>query len=243
MNIDTGVFPSVLDPSVAANLSLEMSDPAGFIVGGGPRQIPFRRALLESARLGEFVLDPLPIIVAETRHFIIGGQPIHGTLGASFFRSSVVQIDYPSRLLRLSSRTKGQRSQPRANVDRAQPVAVDVNGHTPRLKELMINGRRVSGWMDTGASNGIVLSERTAVQLGLGTALENGDAVNAIGTRGEMQATLIVIDSVTVSGFTVRDLHGLVVAQSPTYIGNEFWQEFVVTIDYAEQSVRLSPPF
>ena len=233
MNLDSGVFPSVLDRTVADALGIPTEPSSGSVAGMGSRSLSYEQAHLARAQLGAFAFADLPIIVTETRHFRVGGEVLLGTLGESFFRRARVEIDYPARTLRLW---------PRGEEFNVHPpvLTTETSGVTPRV-QLTVLGQPLDGWLDTGSSAGLVLSEAKARALGLGAALADAQTVEGIGTRGPFQAKLIRVDSVRVAGHLIQDLHA-VIADAPTWIGNELWRHFRLTFDYERGYVGLVRP-
>lgn len=243
MHMDTAVYPSVVDETVAERIELATSGPAGFVAGYGSRQIPYFKATLGSISIGGFQLPELETEVTDMSHLELDGVALRGTLGEAFFRRTWTQIDYPSRTVRLFSEEVGQGAQgPDCSLN-GEVLAVDLSGHAPRLLEVEINGRPVTALLDTGASAGLNLSTAQARRLGLEHLWDSAQKVEARGARGSFEARKARVDSVRVGSFEVSDVVTvLTTTPGPILIGNGFLKEFVLTVDYVGGRICLAAP-
>ncbi len=235
MNIDTGVFPSMVDTSVARQLGLRQSRGVGQISGAGGNVLSYHNATLPSVALGDFVVEALPVIVMATSHLVVArGYTLEGSLGDSFFRKATVEIDFPEKVLRFWTLDVAADSA-------AVSLDLDVSGATPSFR-LKVNGVPTAGLLDTGGSGGLMLSDSAARTLNLGPALERARVVGVMGARGAFQARRIQVDSVTIAGMTVYNVSAVVMPSGPTWVGNDVWKAFRLRLDYDSQQISLVQP-
>ena len=237
MHLDTAVYPSVLDETVAAGIGLPTSGPAGFVAGYGSRRIPYSKATLDLISIGSFRLPRLDTVVTDMSHLEIDGIALRGTLGEAFFRRTWTEIDYPARTVRLLD--EGDRA-PDCSLG-GESLRVDLSGHAPRLLDVEVNGNPVTALLDTGASAGIALSRTHADRLGLGHLWSGAEPVEARGARGSFEARVAEVRSVRVGGLEATEVPAILSEiHGPILIGNGFLKHFVLTVDYPGGRICLA---
>jgi len=106
-----------------------------------------------------------------------------------------------------------------------------------------INGKRKRLEIDTGAS-GLVLSRSAAA--GLGLTMEQHYMSRGIGDRGDVSTGMAHVDSVKIGDVefkncTVEALEKATALDIDGLIGGDFFDKFVLTLDFPKSEVRLDP--
>ncbi len=232
LHLDTFVSPSAVDLTVAEGLGLETGPTAGNVAGLGTRNIPYRRTSIDRVSLGELGVSNVATIVWDSSHLEIGGRPLQGTLGASYFEKVWIQIDYPGRTLRLAA-NDDRTSPPSGCPENSQRVRADFSTGAPRLHDVRVEGQSVTAYLDTGASGGLHLPLRIARELGFSKRLENAEIRKARGARGEFKVRKTSARSVSIDGAHATEVVTLISEQARNVlIGNRFLEHFVLTVDW-----------
>ncbi|MEG2941031.1 MAG: retropepsin-like aspartic protease [Thermomonas sp.] len=152
---------------------------------------------------------------------------VHGIIGNNVMRKAAWQIDYPARVIRLSDRSAAL-----AIGKQAHPVRMKSRGWGLATLDLAINGAGSDFLFDTGSSGGFTAMrslQRSFDPAGKAHYLHT-DRKSAF-IAGSVRLGDIALASQIVS-----------LEDSPrSLVGNGFFENFVVTIDWANDLLWLDP--
>ncbi len=215
---DTGAAVSVIDTSVAAELSLE----------GAPK--------IQELRIGNVVIRDLAVFVNPISQMLGGGDVPRGVLNASSFPGNLVTIDYPAK--RIAFR-KGALADPDHkqifNYDPADLPSVPVK----------VAGREITVHLDTGAPYTLALPTKYMKEIPLShPAEQKGSAKTHAGLMPVFVATLEGDISIGDFKLPQRELHFTDVvpfgsSEPKGQFGAEGLQSFVLILDSLNHRLRL----
>ncbi|MEP5613104.1 MAG: retropepsin-like aspartic protease, partial [Cyclobacteriaceae bacterium] len=115
-----------------------------------------------------------------------------------------------------------------------------AGGKIPILPNLTIKGRKVAAWIDTGANFNIGMSESDAKQLGLKELdFPNGKST-ASGSRGVFEIRRVHVLDMAVGPLKKDSVVGITHNQGMSnVVGNAFFKDYVLTLDYIDRMVYL----
>jgi len=246
--LDTGWGPLALVSTAATRLGLHPKGPAG----------EYPRVDVGSLAVGGAVQKDASFEVfdAEELQPVIG--PHDGVLSTAFFRNLVLQIDYPSRIVRFYARspiatTPSATAAARASV----PMVFSPRaGALPFTDAVLVDGKPAMALFDTGGAGGFMAMEQLVGRRNLAILPDTG-AGTAVGMLSNGQATqqkvrFAHVDSIALGPFVV-DSPRVMVAPSQLEgsdwghdlnIGYGFMRDYVVTFDYPGRVItfeRSSP--
>jgi tetratricopeptide (TPR) repeat protein len=161
--------------------------------------------------------------------------------GANDRASSQHYLDYLKMLANVSGGC--QLTQPRDSAEvpmiRMLADAEHVRGFGIRVS---LDGRRADLMLDTGVS-GILISRRFAEKAGLPKMAET--RIGGVGDHGESGGYVAIANSVKIGDLEFRDcpvrvLENRSVVDEEGVIGADFFQQFLVNLDFPGQKLRLS---
>ncbi len=167
-----------------------------------------------------------------------------GVLGAPFFATLRITLDYQRRAVTLRSSASRETS--------SDSVQIPMKLEGGKLL-VLASAAGVTGWfcVDTGAGNALTLFTPTVKQRGLGKAFSPAvHTITGVSAGGYTRGTLVRVPEVAIGPFALRQ----VVAElseaekglfaSSLYAGNlggEIWRRFNVTLDYSGHQMLLAP--
>ena len=239
--LDTAVAPSVVDLTLARELGLRVSDDRpGEAAGQGSEASSFYPSELPDVRLGELEVGDVDAVAFDlSRLGSKMNQPLHAILGQSFFEGRVVQIDYPSRGVRLDPLgfERGVRADIEGATDLTPVVTVQVNAASVPLV------------LDTGSSLTLGIYSESVEKLGLAEALASAMPRESMGARGHIDAHEGVVDSLVLGDIQLRQVATVFLPRphgDPTRalgnLGNGFLQHTVLTLDYPRRELYVAAP-
>jgi predicted aspartyl protease len=250
MLLDTGVDPSVVDLGVARALNLAVATVGEQGSGGGSEVNLAYETRLPSVALGELIardVDALATDLSKVGKAL--GKPVHAVLGYSLLKDRIVQIDYPRRVVRFYSSSpfsagNGQRNTPAITTLKFRyesDVLVD---------DVLVNGRRVTANLDTGSDSRFQLTPKAVAELGLEGTASAGEKSTSTGFNGQAEHRIGKIANITIGGVSVDAPEVVFYGKGTGHddeawgvrIGNSFLQDFIVTIDYANNTLTLQRP-
>jgi predicted aspartyl protease len=241
--IDTGCTGSVVDRGVADALRLRTKTHR---LGDGARHPYAVGVQLENQGLS-FAPDRLDILPLDSALSGALGRRVQGILGADFFATRTVELDYQSGVVRARS-AAGFEASPQ---DAVLPLLM-VNARSPWVAvELAPPGQQSFGTLllvDTGFGGGLSLAAGTARRFGLPGAMPTL-TTRSRDVFGEHQDLAFRLAGGAVGPFrfdgptvTIRsapeDTNPLV---PDSLIGVEVWRRFTVTFDFARCRLLLRP--
>ncbi len=226
--LDTGASHSVLTPLMARALSVTVRR---------NKSSPYRR----STRLGrdlQFWID--------TRSSDTGSKTgwEYGLLGGNFLIGYVLEIDYPGRVVRFLDPKKYEVPE---RVDAPAERVVPIRASGTRIGvSVEIDGQEVKVLLDTGGTSTVVLSGRTAEEIGID--VKSLPELGEMGTAlGPMEVRIYETDRFRFAGFDF-DPTPILVSPRGSYnlggptdsvIGYDVLRQFVIRIDYERQRMWL----
>lgn len=252
---DTGASDTIIDRRIAAQNFLAKQDKFDIAAYSGIVQA--NRSELKRFEIGSLVLNDVPVRVldmsAQSRQM---GRQIAGIIGTNIISQFLVTIDYSKPNLVFEDMETAVRPIKAANVPfivRQLPyIKVSLNGRDEQL--LLVDTGAAFNHLPTGVAQRHVQGDPAAVR----------HVTEATGLDGRpVQLGRVVIDSVGLGGLTRRGVPFTYPIQQekrlspkkPTpegkeragffqdsnfgILGNPFWENFIVTVDYRFQRLLL----
>ncbi len=252
---DTGASDTIIDRRVAAQNFLAKQDK--FDIAGYSGMVQANRSELKRFEIGSLVLNDVPVRVldmnAQSRQM---GRPIAGIIGTNIISQFLVTIDYSKPNLVFEDIESASRPVKAANVPftfRQLPyIKVSLNGRDEQL--LLIDTGAAFNHLPTSVAQRHVQGDPATVR----------HVTEATGLDGRpVQLGRVVIDSVNLGGLSRRSVpftypiqqEKKSAAKKPTpetkeragffqdssfgILGNPFWENFIVTVDYRFQRLLL----
>jgi predicted aspartyl protease len=244
--LDTGWGPLALVSTAAARLGLHPEGAQGdtprvevgsLAVGGAVK----KRASFE-------------VFPAEELQPLIG--PHDGVLSTAFFRDLVLQIDYPSRVVRFYARSPIAAPPPdKPEVRASVPMVFSPRaGALPFTDGVVLDGKPVRALFDTGGSGGFMAMKQLVERVELSIVPDSGAGIT-VGMLSNGQATqqkvqFARVDRIAVGPFVVESPRVMVAPSQlegddwghDLNIGYGFMRHYVVTFDYPGKVITLERP-
>lgn len=242
--LDTGASQTVVDRRVAASMLLEKQGALSIASASG--NLSAQTTNLGKLEVGSLVVKDAPAIIcdltAESRQL---GRLVAGIIGNDFLSQFALTIDYAKQTVTLSDPNKLALNPQAALVSVAH---VDI---APTVKGVINGKEEVDFLIDTGAAlNSLprVVAERHLQ----GKTPQQQDGFGLDGNP--LVLMTVPIDSVTIGGQTVNKVNFAYKAANPKepsritfadkssigILGNQFWQNFIVSLNYKTGHLSLS---
>lgn len=250
MMLDTGTDPSGVDISTAKEIGLKLHPLGKEISGGGTdsnlgyyTQFP----LLQVGGLTAKNVDALAIDLSKISERL--GKPLHGVLGHSLLNGRVVQIDYPHRVLRFLARSPLSKTREQVNTSKRTVMAFHYNDNV-LIDDISVNGKKMVGNLDTGSSGSFNLTPAAVAYLGLADEVSKAPVGTNVGFKGASQNRKGKLRNVTIGGISIDEPDVIFFGKGTgrdkkpwgINIGNVFFKDFVMTIDYKRKLIALERP-
>jgi predicted aspartyl protease len=247
MMLDTGTDPSAVDLNTAREMGLKLQFLGKPASGGGTDVNPTYYTKLPLVEVGGLNVKSLEAVALDLSKVSARlGKPLHGVLGHGLLNGRIVQIDYPNRIVRfysqpLFSKTANTPTRTMLSFRYSDNVLVD---------DLMVNGKKMVGNLDTGSSGTFDLTPAAVSYLGLEEDFNQAPVSTDVGYNGVSQNRKGKVNNVTVGGISV-DAPAVIFFGKGTgrdkkpwgiNIGNGFFKDFILTIDYRNKLVTLERP-
>ncbi|MBX9949266.1 MAG: aspartyl protease family protein [Candidatus Obscuribacterales bacterium] len=252
---DTGASDTIIDRRIAAQNFLAKQDK--FDIAGYSGMVQANRSELKRFEIGSLVLNDVPVRVldmsAQSRQM---GRQIAGIIGTNIISQFLVTIDYSKPNLVFEDMETAVRPIKAANVPfivRQLPyIKVSLNGRDEQL--LLVDTGAAFNHLPTGVAQRHVQGDPAAVR----------HVTEATGLDGRpVQLGRVVVDSVVLGGLSRRGVpftypiqqEKRLTPKKPTpegkeragffqdsnfgILGNPFWENFIVTVDYRFQRLLL----
>ena len=244
--LDTGWGPLALVSTTAERLGLHPQGPSG--------ELP--RVKVGSLAVGGAVQKKasFEVFPAQELEPLIG--PHDGVLSTAFFRDLVLQIDYPSRIVRFFARSPIAGTPPATPGDRASvPMVFSPRADgLPFTDSVLVDGKPARAVFDTGGSGGFLAMAQLVERMHLPILPESGAGI-AVGMLSNGQATqqkvtFARVERIALGPFVV-DSPRVMVAPSQLEggdwghdlnIGYGFMRNYVVTFDYPGKVITFERP-
>lgn len=248
MMLDTGTDPSAIDLATAKEIGLKIKA-AGHQGSGGGTDVNLayetRLPLVEVGGIRATNIDAAAIDLSKISER--GGKVIHGILGQSFLNKRIVQFDYPKSIVRFYEKSPYPKGPP--NTPKLTTVSFHYNDNV-LIDDVWVNGKKMTASIDTGSNSTFQLAPDTITALGLEADAEKGEAASSVGYNGEFKNRKGQIKNVTIGAISIDNapvtFFGRGTGHDKTRwginIGNVFFKDFVVTIDYQRKTITFERP-
>jgi hypothetical protein len=241
--LDTGWGPLALVSTSAQRLELIVDPPDADGLG---------RARVTSLAIGDAIQQHpiVEVFPAETLTPLIG--PHDGILSTAFFRTLVLQIDYPARVVRFFGRSPIPVI-PSAARTSVPMVFAPQTGALPYTDSVFVDGRPVRGLFDTGGAGAFVAMRRLVDRAGLRPLPDSGNTGIGMlsgGTVVQQRVQFARVGRVAVGAFGVDSARVMLAPPQlkgddwghDLIIGYGFMRNYVVTFDYPGRRVTFARP-
>lgn len=245
MMLDTGTNPSAIDVTTARELGLKLEAAGKPVSGGGTSRNVAYETKLPLVEVGGLVVKNVAALALDLSKVSERlGKRLAGVLGHSLLNGRIVQIDYPKRVVRFYSKSPVSRTQPNTAKLTVLPFRYDDN---VLVDDVLVNGKKVVANLDTGSDGSFSLTPAAVSYLGLEDEVSRAEVSTGVGFNGAAENRKGKVSNVTVGGISV-DSPALTFFGKGTgrdkkpwgvNIGNEFFKDFVVTIDYRSKLVMF----
>ncbi len=222
--VDSGAGLSVLGLNTAHRLQLHLGS-SQRVQGVDMQAEAFKLSGVMATGLDGTALDKVPLAVDLSNAGQLCREPVDGLLGVDFFRSRVVQIDFPAQRIRLlSSAPVGGTTLPIKPFNGTLCVPISVNGSRNRWARL-----------DTGCNDALhwvvpkTRERRSAAQVSIGFMTDDSN---------------LALSDLTLGGENLNKIPTSLHA-TPLFpgeaglVGNGIWSRYVVTFDVPHNRLLL----
>ena len=250
MMLDTGTDPSGVDLATAKELGLKLSSAGGPISGGGTDKNLAYATKLPLVELGGLTAKNVAALTLDLSKVSARlGKPLHGVLGHSLLNGRVVQIDYPNRVVRFYTSSPFPKAARQANTAKRTVLSFRYDDNV-LIDDVYVNGKKLVGNLDTGSSGSFNLTPAAVTYLGLEDEFNRAPVSTSVGYNNVSENREGKVSNVTVGGISV-DAPAVIFFGKGTgrdkepwgiNIGNVFFKDFVMTIDYRNKLITLDKP-
>lgn len=250
MMLDTGTDPSGVDLTTAKELGLKLHPLGKEITGGGTDSTMGYYTKLPLVEVGSFSaknVDALAIDLSKVSERL--GKPLHGVLGHSVLNGRVVQIDYPKRVVRFYSRSLFSKSTEQVNTSKRIVMSFRYVDNV-LIDDVIVNGKKMVANLDTGSSGLFNLTPAAVSYLGLEDEVSRAPVSSDVGFKGVSENRKGKLRNVTIGGISVDEPDVVFFGKGTgrdkkpwgINIGNVFFKDFIMTIDYRKKLIALERP-
>jgi hypothetical protein len=247
MIFDSGVDPSVFDLQKARAVGMKVDPEAHPGSGGGTDTNLVHATEFPVLDLGKLRATHVECLAADLSGIGQGlGRPVDGVLGYSLLKDRIVQIDYPKRVIRFFSAEPAL-----TDAERARSTTVPFRYHNNILVDgVRVNGRKLIANFDTGCNSAFQFNAEAVHQLGLEAEVARSATSNSVGFNGETTNRKGHVQNVNIGGLSTDHPSAIFFAKGTgrddegweVRIGNAFFQDFVLTLDYQRKTITLRKP-
>jgi predicted aspartyl protease len=247
MMVDTGTDPSAVDLATAKALGLKL-DPTGQPGSGGGTGVNLAyETKLPAVRVGGLVARNVPAVALDlSRMSQRLGRRLHGVLGHSLLNGRIVQIDYPGRVLRFYPASPFPKGEKRPNTHDRTVLRFRYDDNV-LIDDVTVNGKKLTGEVDTGSDGTFKLTPAAVSYLGLEEQYDKAPVQSSVGFNGQSENRESQLENVTIGGISVDAPAAIFFGRGTgrdkkpwgINIGNAFLKDYVVTIDYRSKLITL----
>ncbi len=247
MILDTGVNPSVIDRSTAQEIGLRVSAQGEQGSGTGKEGNLSYETSLPLVELGGLKAEKVEALATDLSKMSAAfGKPLQGVLGYSLLKDRVVQFDYPKRVVRFYRRTPYARAEQSRNDPRNTTLPFIFRDDI-LVKNILVDGEKVIATFDTGSNNTFQLTPAAIARVGLEKDVSKAQPTHSAGFNGTAENRTGKVRSITIGGIYLREPAVVFYSKGAGYddaawalrIGNGFFKDFVMTVDYQNQLITL----
>lgn len=245
MMLDTGTNPSAIEVMTAKALGLKLESAGKPVTGGGTSANLAYATKLPLVELGGLAAKNVEALAVDLSKVSQGlGRRLDGALGQSLLNGRIVQIDYANRVVRFYSQSP---IATQANTANLTVLPFHYNDDV-LIDEVLVNGKKLVGNIDTGSSGLFSLTPAAVSYLGLKEDVSRGAVSTGVGYNGAAENRQGKVANVTVGGISIDSPTVTFFAKGSgrdrkpwsVNIGNQFFKDFVVTIDYRRKLIMLA---
>jgi predicted aspartyl protease len=246
--LDTGAFRCLLSPELSATLGVRKESEHRATGAGGTMN--FSSAHVASLAVGSARQQNVQVAITDelSRFGEAVQSKVDGVIGFNFLKDFRVLLDYQHNVLRLSPSSRALRDEPGDRSAISIPFRLASPEQPLMLLPVFVNGRGPFQFVvDTGTSR-TTLSFELARKLGIvaigdrhGTG-GGGDVRILSGTADSLAVGKASVDNLSIGvGEFLSRLSAAAGAKFDGIIGDNFLNQFEVTIDYPRNIVDLRP--
>lgn len=166
---------------------------------------------------------------------VIGCMPIHGLIGNNVMRKAHWQIDYQNQIVRVTDDFSKLKTS-----ENSHRLKMNAGTHGNIYFDLKIAETNVKCTFDTGYSGKFKTNKMELLKDIPHEIVKGMQGVNASGiVIGENSSA--VINELYVENIPLLDQEVVFVKNSSDLIGNEFWEHYILTIDWKNDVLVLDP--
>ncbi len=252
--VDTGVETAILtELGEHDSVMINSATPLKLYGLGRGKSIEALTSMGNRFQLGDLEANGQPLLVLSENIFNLSlriGMEVHGMIGHSLFKNSVVEIDYQNKLLSIYK----QGFYPEKKKLRATRLPLQVENNKPyvEVQVLLPNGEKqpLRLVIDSGLSASMLLylptmpnmkKPETHINAYLGRGL-NGDIHGVIGRIKGFQLGSYNFQNLPASfPDSLSIMHALTLNNRNGNLGADVLQRFTVVFDYANSELLLKP--
>jgi predicted aspartyl protease len=249
--IDTGATLTVIDPAAATRAKLTVQSAgrrSNVGVAAGETMVSTTTgATIEVAGFAPFSPSLLYVIDVQANARLLGHQ-IDGVLGTDFLSRHVIQFDYATQRVTLSTAPSADTT----GRTRTVPFTIDGNVLIAPATLTLPDQQRLTARLliDTGSNGGLTLTSPFVRDHQLPQRFPSRQINLAVGVNGTVTSPVIVLPSIAFGDAAMPSVNAAL-SQATTgldasddfdgLIGAELLRRFTLTIDYPRRLLILSP--
>lgn len=169
------------------------------------------------------------------------GEKVDGFIGANLMKHAIWQIDYQKHTLQFTDNPENITIGEKHYTLPFEPTTQA----TPKIK-VPLFGKKVKASFDTGKSGGIGLNKRYFKNIDFDSdsvTAVRGYGVTGSGIFGTVEDTMHIvrINDFKWHDFTADTMYMSVAAKSSNLVGNQFFKNFRVTVNWQNNTLKLEP--
>lgn len=246
MLIDTNTDPSAIDTATARELGLSIGSSGAPATGAGTEVNTTFPTTLPTVELGSISARQVAAATIDmSRISERVGRKIHGVLGFSFLKDRIIQIDYTNLKLRFFAESPYPRIQMAPNTVNTIAMTFKREDGDVIIDSVFVNNQKMRATLDTGSSSGFSLTPEAVALLGLDDDASEGKTETSVGYNGQYEHQTGILKSVRMGRYTAEGVQAAFFLPKTGHdnkpyqvnIGNEFFQDFVMTFDFKNKIV------
>jgi len=250
MLLDTGAELCAVDLNIAKELDLKLTPiSSGKIVATGKKENTLFLTKLPAIEITNLSAQDLEAVATDFSKITQRvGIPVAGVIGYNFLKNRIVQFDYGKRVVRFYSDSP-LRTSKHANTTSRMTLPFRFYGGDkfPIIDDVFVNGKKIKAELDTGHSGVLAVTAAAIKRLGLDAEAQDCEEETSEGALGTSVNRKCKLKTLTVGTVTIESPSvsfrgpnsGLDQAPFEGLLGNDFFKDFVVTIDYRRMTITF----
>jgi predicted aspartyl protease len=246
MLLDTDTDPSAIDLAAAQELGLAVGQKGYPTTGGGTDQNPSHLTMLNLVEVGSVSAKQVTAAALDLSKMAKQmGAPVRGVLGYSFLKDRIIQIDYANLKVRFFAESPYPRIQMAPNTVNTIAMAFKREDGDVIIDSVFVNNQKMRATLDTGSSGSFTIMPEAGALLGLDDDAPDSQTETSVGYNGEYQRKKVILKSVRMGRYATEGVQAAYVPPKTGHdnkpyqvnIGNEFFQDFLMTFDFKNKVV------